>query len=419
MTSGFTITDAKASMMQSNATSWSSYLNVSRPNLEDLPLDSNFAWLLFALTIATIWIVYLTYYNSRIIGFLLTKLINKFIKEGYIKIGSFSVSVLSGKVMFRDIAYINSDYSLRVQDGWMKFRWWLRYVKRSISEDLSQSDTRLSLLLNGFELHVYNRSEVYDRLERVLGLDSKIVLPGNNDSPETKRGHELEADTALEEMENDYSQWRDLIPVVKIDVSSGRLVFGNRLLPTTLLISVEEAHLVYTTRPAYHKVDLFMHSLKCKAENFKVILANSPKYTGMDDEPPRFMGEGFVVLQSNAVELYYYMDQPGIVPKEPEIIELADGESVRKNTSPVWGLDIKCGKGTDFSYGPWADRQREHLFKFFFPQDYQPLLITKIAQPGEKRQYQSFDIRLSTLADATVDMLFSKNKVILEELRII
>lgn len=44
---------------------------------------------------------------------------------------------------------------------------------------------------------------------------------------------------------------------------------------------------------------------------FKVILAPSPKYTGMADDPPRYMGEGFVVLSSNNVDLYYYMDEPG------------------------------------------------------------------------------------------------------------
>lgn len=37
--------------------------------------------------------------------------------------------------------------------------------------------------------------------------------------------------------------------------------------------------------------------------------------------------------------------------------------------------------------------------------------VTKPAQPGEKRQVQSFDIRLSTQNDATIDILFSKNKV--------
>ena len=28
--------------------------------------------------------------------------------------------------------------------------------------------------------------------------------------------------------------------------------------------------------------------------------------------PPRTMGEGFVVLQSNTVDIYFYMDEPGM-----------------------------------------------------------------------------------------------------------
>ena len=48
----------------------------------------------------------------------------------------------------------------------------------------------------------------------------------------------------------------------------------------------------------------------------------------------------------------------GIVPYEPEIVELADGETVVKRTYPTFGLDVQCGKNTDFNYGPWADRQR-------------------------------------------------------------
>lgn len=75
---------------------------------------------------------------------------------------------------------------------------------------------------------------------------------------------------------------------------------------------------------------------------------------------------------------------------------------------------LQCGKGTDFSYGPWADRQRENLFKFFFPNDCQSMKVTKPLKPGEKRQVQSFDIRLSTLNEATIDILFSKNKVTVE-----
>lgn len=103
-------------------------------------------------------------------------------------------------------------------------------------------------------------------------------------------------------------------------------------------------------------------------------LAPSLKYTGLNDEPPRLMGEGFVVLSSNTIDFYYYMDEPGIVPEVPLMVELANGDVVECH-APIWGLDIRCGKGTDFSYGPWADRKREQLFKFFYPQTYQPMKV--------------------------------------------
>ena len=84
----------------------------------------------------------------------------------------------------------------------------------------------------------------------------------------------------------------------------------------------------------------------------------------------------FVVLASNTVQLYYYMDQAGRVPATQELLCLPSGEMVAP-PSPTWGLDIQCGKGTDFSYGPWADRQHELLYKFFFPSDFQPMMVTQ------------------------------------------
>lgn len=54
---------------------------------------------------------------------------------------------------------------------------------------------------------------------------------------------------------------------------------------------------------------------------------------------------------------------------------------------------------------------RDHLYKFFFPPDWQTMVVTQPPQPGEKREYQSFEISLSTLNEATIDVLFSKNKV--------
>lgn len=99
----------------------------------------------------------------------------------------------------------------------------------------------------------------------------------------------------------------------------------------------------------------------------------------------------------------------GLVPDEPVSFTLANGDVVEPSP-PQWGVDIKCGKGTDFSYGPWADRQRENLFKFFYPQDYLPMEVTETPKPGDIRQMQSFDVRLSMQNEATIDILFTKNK---------
>lgn len=79
--------------------------------------------------------------------------------------------------MFRDVVYICFDYSIRVQDGYFIFRWWRSYVPKDVSEDLSHSDTRLSVMLNGFELHVFNRSEMYSKLEKTFGLKPSILIP--------------------------------------------------------------------------------------------------------------------------------------------------------------------------------------------------------------------------------------------------
>ena len=319
--------------------------------------------------------------------------------------------------MFHDVAYITRDYTLRAQDGCLIFRWWKRYVPKDVSEDLSYSDTRVSVELNGFECHVYNRTSVYRDLERKFGLEPKLSQacsngrkdPRSEVDPERERIN-IEEDEATDEVAESGStsyilgkNWRDLIPVIKIDVKYGKVAFGNKLLPTTLVISSEDAHLTYSTKPAGCSLDHFMHFVKARMENFKILLAPSPKYTGMRDEAPRFMGEGFVILSSNQINAYYYMDEPGLVPEQSES---------RSTTFPVpdWGVDIKCGKGTNFSYGPWADRQRELIYKFYFPADYLPMKVTPAPKAGTPREARYFRIRASTEFESALDVLFTKLK---------
>ena len=50
------------------------------------------------------------------------------------------------------------------------------------------------------------------------------------------------------------------------------------------------------------------------------------------------MGDGFVIAQSNYVDVYYYMDEPGLVPMEPEVLHMArSGETYIQ-------VNIHCSK---------------------------------------------------------------------------
>jgi hypothetical protein len=64
--------------------------NTTTLNLEDLKMDSNFAWLLCSLLSTMAWVIYITYYNSRVAGYVITRLINKFYAtDGFFKVGEY------------------------------------------------------------------------------------------------------------------------------------------------------------------------------------------------------------------------------------------------------------------------------------------------------------------------------------------
>lgn len=56
-------------------------------NFEDLKMDSNFLLLLCSLLFSMAWIIYIIYYNSRVMGYFITRLLNHFIAEGYMQVG--------------------------------------------------------------------------------------------------------------------------------------------------------------------------------------------------------------------------------------------------------------------------------------------------------------------------------------------
>jgi hypothetical protein len=85
------------------ASQWNS--NKSFQTIEDIKIDANFAWLIFSLLIAMIWFTYITHYSARVIGQILTHLLNRFvIGSGYLRIGKYfwnpSFTVMLTRIYF-------------------------------------------------------------------------------------------------------------------------------------------------------------------------------------------------------------------------------------------------------------------------------------------------------------------------------
>lgn len=122
MKNNFTNSNILLEQLSSNSTARSI---VEPPQIEGSTFDDwlyffiQNAFIFFVWILSMVWVCYVVFYNSRLTGFIITKIVNYlFIKNGYFKIGSFSFAAISGKIMFRDLVYINDDYSIRIQDGW-------------------------------------------------------------------------------------------------------------------------------------------------------------------------------------------------------------------------------------------------------------------------------------------------------------
>lgn len=83
-------------------------------------------------------------------------------------------------------------------------------------------------------------------------------------------------------------------------------------------------------------------------------------------------------------------------------------------------MEVKCGKrdgktrygvSTNLSYGPWADRQRFYLQKFFYPHDHKTMEVTQQPLHNQRRKHDRFDFKMMTIGDVMFDILFTKDKV--------
>ncbi|CAL8082184.1 unnamed protein product [Calicophoron daubneyi] len=382
------------------------------------------------------WSIYLLFYNSRVLGLVVSIVLRRFIKKGFIRFGSISLSVLAGKLMVRDFAYMNDDYSVKCCYAIIVFNYWTRFhpLKKA-----SEQRRCLYLYLYGLDLHLYNRTAVYERLQKLFKCNTNSqtgsLFRSSVESSPAKGGHELlnrigsgkvtqAADVFEEDGDNPAEQasgpgfmdlfWshaRRLFPAVKFNLELTKICAGNHLLPRAAILNCTRLIGMYTLQEPTCQTDKYQHEVTGQFINFTGSLVPVVEYSGQHavEEPPTKGNDSFNLFHLGRGSLTYIQDEPGLISYEPEQLLLSGGNVTMLRTWPSWGMAIQVTKECRLYYGPWADRQRDIIWRFFFPQSFEPAKVSEPPVVGHPRVAQKFVFELKTATDISLDLVFTQN----------
>lgn len=89
-------------------------------NIEDIPgwrpgddtnveAGTNFAVFMFSLIFGMFWVTYITFFNSRVVGAIVTKIANRFVNEGYVKVRKLYLFIFP-ILIYENIHILKKDY---------------------------------------------------------------------------------------------------------------------------------------------------------------------------------------------------------------------------------------------------------------------------------------------------------------------
>ncbi|KAF7232354.1 hypothetical protein EG68_10628 [Paragonimus skrjabini miyazakii] len=389
-----------------------------------------------SLLVLIVWSIYIMFYNSRILGLVVSLLARRFVRNGYIRFGSISLSALGGKLMLRDFAYMTNDYTVRCCYAIVVFNYWTHFVPGSKEGGLHTGNRCLYVYLYGFDLHMYNRTSVYNELQKLFkepahshptsirrsagdisstkavreSLTRKpVILQASSvDSSDEDPHH---SDTNLSSssfMDLFWSHAHRLIPAIKFNLELTKICAGNHLLPRACMLSCTRLVGCYTREEPTYQSDKYQHKISANFVNLLCSLLPVSEYAGQHaiEEPPKSWDRTFHVFHFGRGMLTYIQDEPGLISNEPDQLYMSGGDITVLRTWPRWESTIVVTKDCRLHYGPWADRQREILWRFFFPSSYEPAQISMPPSHGRPRVARKFVVEVKATTNIEVNVVF-------------
>lgn len=139
-------------------------------------------------------------------------------------VGSIAPSILGGILSFKDVRIVTKDASITISDGYLLFRYWVRKFRKTANTGDTRT-CRLMLQLNGFALHVFNRTGVYQTLHDLVDpLLNPTGRPSSDSAATDVSVSSAAASTPTTSMA--MPLWKTVFPAIRVRIAVGRYVVG-------------------------------------------------------------------------------------------------------------------------------------------------------------------------------------------------
>ncbi|CCK71260.1 Csf1p KNAG_0G02030 [Huiozyma naganishii CBS 8797] len=303
---------------------------VSQFNSISLDKGKDFSWVFLVDWILTLILsITVLFYVGRAIAWFISFIAEWLLWKRYrlkVNIESLRVSLLGGRIFFKNLTIIDKDYTISFLIGQISWRYWLfrpripQFLTELNAEDddgasLQRNEKlacRLLLECEGVELFLYNRTVAYDNTIKMFSKEERAKFEeflnehvftdrastessNGSSSEESKAQDEVEIKSYTEssfdesnesQMANDRifhdeetgkNLFLNYLPL-QIKVSHASYVVGNKFTPSLLIVSADSAEGVMDYCQPKEKLDIYKTKLTMDAKNVSVSLKQNIGY---------------------------------------------------------------------------------------------------------------------------------------------
>lgn len=270
-------------------------------NFESVPLTgtTQFSWVFIVdWILALVLTLFVIFYFNRLVGTILTFICRFYLWHRHrirVKVQSVQLSLLGGRVFFKNFTYVGSNEIICALQGNITWRYWLHRRRLSKLETdqsegghvLSGEDvpTRLGIQVDGLEWFIFNRSAAYDSLYEYFTTHQQNSSRNGEQEEDDDTGTEHNTNNSSKESDNQNSNnnnveasatsresyastKRDssftvydnffirLMPI-QLRCNKGAIVVGNRNTPSVLVAYFNSGIASVDVGPSKNKLDKY------------------------------------------------------------------------------------------------------------------------------------------------------------------